>query len=202
MINKIGTKRQFDYQIISDWVALDSKVLDLGCGQGLLLEKLNKERNAYTVGVDTDPAKVGSCIQKSIPVYQGDIFDLLKECPDQSFDWVICSRTAHELVEPAKVLLEALRVGRHLVIGFVNNAFWLNRLNMLWHGRRIINEVYPDLWYKDRPTNAVSISDFEQFCQDNAVRINRRFCLDGSWRKPCYFLPKWFAGYVLYELSR
>ena len=107
-----------------------------------------------------------------------------------------------ELDQPWKVLERAMVVGRHVAVGFVNHGFWLNRWNMLWHGHRVRNEVYPEAWYKSRPSNPVEIGDFEDFCQTVGAKVSRRAFLAGDWRTPCSFWPKLLAGYAVYEISR
>ena len=122
--------------------------------------------------------------------------------PDNTFDRVICSRTVQELAEPKAVILEALRVGRALTVGFVNHGFWKNRLNALLQGSKIRNEVYTTEWFESRPSNPVTVLDFERFCGAKGIRIARRAHLAGDWRTPCAALPNLLAGYALYDLAR
>lgn len=194
-------KRKADYQIISDWIEPKSKVLDLGCGRGLLLSLLSIEKGIYGVGVDNDEGKVLSCISRGINVYQGDILTLLGQYPDQYFDWVICSQTVHELPRPFSFIVESLRVGKQLAVGFINYGFWRNRLNIFINGHLIKNAVYPDPWHKRMPSNPASINDFESFCKKENIHINRKISLDGTWMKHCRWFPSLFAGYIIYNLS-
>jgi methionine biosynthesis protein MetW len=195
-------KQDTDLHILSDWIAPGSRVLDLGCGRGLLLEHLIKERGAEVVGVDSDLQSVIGCVERGVPAYQGDILDVLNFYPAGSFDWVVCSRTVQELAQPWQVLERAMVVGKHVAVGFVNHGFWLNRWNMFWHGHRVRNEVYPDAWFKSRPSNPVAIGEFEEFCVEVGARVTRRAFLAGDWRTPCGFCPKLLAGYAVYEISR
>jgi methionine biosynthesis protein MetW len=177
-------------------------VLDLGCGSGLLLEHLQHAKDAQVVGVDSDLQSVIGCVGRGVTAYQGDIFEVLNFYPPNSFDWVVCSRTVQELAQPWPVLERALVVGRHVAVGFVNHGFWLNRWNMFRHGRRVRNEVYPEPWYKGRPSNPVTVGDFEEFCAAVGARVTRRAYLAGDWRTPCDFWPQLLAGYALYEFTR
>lgn len=201
-MKRIDIKRQVDYQMISEWVVPKSRVLDLGCGRGFLLEKLKQERRVYGVGVDNNAEKISSCITRGITVYQGDMLKLLKEFRDQSFDWVICSSTVHELSMPVVIIQEALRVGKRLAMGFINYGFWLNRLSLFWRGHQVLNEVYPLNWQERSTANPVSIKEFESFCKKSDININRAIYFDHSWQKICHFWPQLFSGYALYELSR
>lgn len=195
-------KRTVDMQIIGGWVEPCTRVLDLGCGAGALLDYLVQKKQVSAIGVDLDFAKITACVRRGLSAYQGDMTDFLRSFPDQHFDRVICSRTVQELGDPTLVISEALRVGRALTVGFVNHAFWKNRVNLLVRGRKIKNQVYTTEWFESRPANPVTIADFEHFCAVKGIRIARRVHLAGDWRSPCRTLPNLFAGYALYDLAR
>ena len=195
-------KRTVDMEIIGDWVEPHSRVLDLGCGAGALLDYLAQKKEVSGVGVDMDPDKIGACVRRGVVAYQGDMTQFLRAFPDRHFDRVICSRTVHELSDPAEVILEALRAGKALTVGFVNHGYWRNRLDSLFRGRKIRNVVYPTAWFESRPANPVTIADFEDFCRAKSIRIARRVHLRADWRTPCHFRPNLFAGYALYDLGR
>lgn len=199
---RVTEKRSVDMQIISDWVEPGSKVLDLGCGRGVLLEYLIKKKGVFGVGVDVDPEKVLGCLRKGVTVYQGDLQELMASFPDRFFDRIICSRTLQELNTPADTVLEALRLGRFVTVGFVNFAFWKNRLSLLRTGSRIRNEVYPQEWYQSRTTHPVSVAEFEHFCLVNNIRIVRKVYLGGDWKSRIRFRPNIFAGYAIYDLQK
>lgn len=191
-----------DMQIIGDWVLPETRVLDLGCGAGALLDYLVQTKHVAAIGVDLDLSRITACVRRGLPAYQGDMTEFMRGFPDKHFDRVICSRTVQELGDPTGVILEALRVGRSLTVGFVNHAFWKNRMNMLLRGRKIRNEVYTTEWFESRPANPVAIADFEHFCAAKGIRIARRAYLAGNWRTPCHTLPNLLAGYALYDLAR
>jgi methionine biosynthesis protein MetW len=195
-------KRTVDMQIIGDWVAPGTRVLDLGCGTGVLLDYLVQSKQVAAIGVDLDFGRVTTCVRRGLSVYQGDMTSFMRAFPDKHFDRVICSRTVHELGDPTAVINEALRVGRSLTVGFVNHGFWKNRLNMLLRGRKIRNEVYTTEWFESRPANPVTVADFDHFCAAQGIRIARRAYLAGDWRTPCPGLPNLLAGYALYDLAR
>src|ERR1019366_4466649 len=188
-MSQLVVKRTVDMQIIGDWVEPGTRVLDLGCGMGVLLDYLVQTKKVSAVGVDLDFAKITECVRRGISAYQGDMTKFMRAFPDKHFDRVLCSRTVQELGDPATVILEALRVGRTLTVGFVNHGFWKNRLNALLHGRKIRNEVYTTEWFESRPANPVSVADFESFCVAKGIRIARRAHLAGNWHTPCRTLP-------------
>ena len=199
---KPPVKRTVDMQIIADWVEPRSRVLDLGCGRGVLLELLVQTKDVFPVGVDLDFDKISSCIRRGLTAYQGDMMAFMRSFPDRHFDRVICSRTLEEVDEPAMVIDEALRVGKSVTVGFVNYGYWKNRLDMLLRGRKPRNEVYTTEWHQSRPSNPVTIADFEHFCASQRIRAVRRALLGGDWKRPCRFAPNFFAGYALYDLTR
>jgi methionine biosynthesis protein MetW len=195
-------KRTVDMQVIADWIEPGSRVLDLGCGRGVLLEYLVQRKAIEAVGVDTSFSKVTACIRRGLAAYQGDMEGFLSEFPDGFFDHVLCSRTLQELSAPARVINEALRVGKRLAVGFVNHGYWENRVSLALNGRRLVNEVYPSEWSDSRPTNPVSLVEFERYCRANEIEMLRRVYLRGDWKTPCRYFRNLLSGYALYEVSR
>lgn len=194
-------KRQADFQVIARWVQPGERVLDLGCGRGVLLEYLKQKKSIYGVGVDIDLDKIISCVKRGVPVYQGDIASTLAKFPDKFFDRIIFSRTVEHLEAPDQVLAEGLRVGKRVTVGFINRSFYINRLNLLFKGRQTINEVYRTPWYESVPSNPFSVAEFEDFCQARKIAIEEKICLSGNWRSECRYLPNLLAGYAIYDLS-
>lgn len=199
---KLVEKRTVDMQIIGDWVEPRTRVLDLGCGRGTLLGYLAQTKEVAGIGVDLDFHRITACVQRGVTAYQGDMLAFMREFPDRFFDRVICSRTVQELDDPTAVILEALRVGRTLTVGFVNHGFWKNRLATVVRGRKLRNAVYTTEWFESRPANPVTIADFEHFCAAKGILIARRVHLAGNWRSQRNFFPNLLAGYALYDLTR
>ncbi|HEY3757549.1 MAG TPA: methionine biosynthesis protein MetW [Opitutaceae bacterium] len=195
-------KRSIDMQIIGSWVAPETRVLDLGCGKGELLAYLVQTKKVTGTGVDLDFLRISACVQRGLSAYQGDMTSFMRAFPEQHFDRVICSRTVHELNDPAEVILEALRVAKAVTVGFVNHGYWKNRFNALWRGRKVRNVVYPTEWFESRPANPVTIADFQDFCRAKSIRVVRRTHLAGDWRTELKTLPNLLAGYALYDLAR
>ena len=159
--------------------------------------------NAFCkTGVDLDFGRITASVRRGLSAYQGDMTAFMQAFPEKHFDRVICSRTVQELADPTGVILEALRVGRTLTVGFVNHGFWKNRVNALLQGRKIRNAVYTTEWFESRPSNPLTIADFEHFCAAKGIRIARRAHLAGNWHTPCRTLPNLLAGYALYDLAR
>jgi methionine biosynthesis protein MetW len=201
-MSKLVEKRTVDMQVIGEWVEPQSRVLDLGCGRGELMAYLVQAKQVSATGVDLDFGRISACVSRGLSAYQGDMTEFMRAFPDRHFDRIICSRTVHELNDPAGVILEALRVGSAVTVGFVNHGFWKNRLDALLRGRKVRNAVYTTAWHESRPANPLSIADFEDFCSARSIRVARRAHLLGDWRTPCRMLPNLLAGYALYDLAR
>jgi methionine biosynthesis protein MetW len=201
-MSKLVEKRTVDMQVIGEWVEPQSRVLDLGCGRGELMAYLVQAKQVSATGVDLDFARISACVSRGLSAYQGDMTEFMRAFPERHFDRIICSRTVHELNDPAGVIMEALRVGSAVTVGFVNHGFWKNRLDALLRGRKVRNAVYTTAWHESRPANPLSIADFEDFCSARSIRVARRAHLLGDWRTPCRMLPNLLAGYALYDLAR
>jgi methionine biosynthesis protein MetW len=195
-------KRTVDMTVIGEWVEPQSRILDLGCGRGELMAYLVQAKQVSATGVDLDFTRISACVGRGLSAYQGDMYDFMKAFPDRHFDRIICSRTVHELNDPAGVILEALRAGSKVTVGFVNHGFWKNRVDSLFRGQKVRNAVYTTAWHESRPANPLTIEDFEAFCREKSIRIARRAHLLGDWRTPCPAMPNLLAGYALYDLAR
>ncbi len=205
--NRSNVKKEADLKVISGWVKKDEKVLDLGCGRGILLEHLRETKNVKGLGVDYDSTKAAACISRGVNVYQGDIRNALSMLSDNSFDWVVFSRMVEELPEPGQVILDALRVGKRVAVSFVNHGYWRNRLHFSRNGSRITNDVYREKWEKSHPLNHFSIKEFESFCNPSVelkkpFRLGRKVFHHGNWRTECRWIPNLRAGLAIYELVR
>lgn len=201
-MKKPAEKRAVDMEIIAEWVEPRSLILDLGCGRGDLLDFLVHTKQVRPVGVDLDFGRITACVGRGLSAYQGDMTAFMRAFPDRHFDRIICSRTVQELDDPTAVILEALRTGHALTVGFVNHGYWKNRTDALLRGRKVRNDVYTTEWFQSRPSNPVSIADFEHFCGVQGITITRRVYLRGDWHTPCRFRPNLFAGYALYDLRK
>ena len=195
-------KRTVDMKVMSEWVEPKSRVLDLGCGRGVLMEYLKQSLGIEVMGVDLSQSKTHACVKRGLSVYMGDMMEFMEAFPDKHFDYVICSRTIQELRKPSEVIEEALRVSKHLLVGFVNFGYWRNRCSMALKGRRIHNEVFPSQWWQSRPTNPISVKQFEEFCADQGYEIVRKVLLKGNWRQRARLFPNLTCGYALYDLTK
>ena len=207
--NRYEVKKEADFKVIDNWVEDGSRVLDLGCGHGLLLEHLRESKGVSGLGFDLNLEKAISCVARGVSINQEDIRVGLRNFESDSFDWVIFSRMVEELPEPGEVLREALRVGKRVAVSFVNHGYWRNRFNFLVEGKRVCNEVYPHQWESSHLSNHFSVNEFESYCkkftpetEEFDIRIGRKVYHRGNWVGTCKWLPNLRAGLAIYELIK
>ena len=169
-----------DFAIIGEIVEPNSRVLDLGCGEGELLEWLANNKNVQARGVEISAPKVRRAIGRGVSAYQGDIDDGLADYPDQAFDYVVLSQTLQETRAPLQVLREMLRVGRRAIVAFPNFGHWSVRLSMLWSGRAPKTKLFPYDWYDSPNIHFLTVHDFERLATQERLAVERRFFLSGA----------------------
>lgn len=188
-----------DYAIIGEIVDPDTRVLDLGCGEGELLQWLAENKGVDARGVEISGAKVQRAISRGVSVYQGDIDQGLADYPDQAFDYVILSQTLQETHRPLKVLGEMLRVGRRAIVAFPNFGHWSVRLSMLRTGQAPKTKLFPYEWYDSPNIHFLTVHDFERLVVQERWTIERRFFLTGH-RKIRVF-PNLLAEVAVYLVA-
>lgn len=171
-----------DYAIIGEIVEPRTKVLDLGCGEGELLQWLAENKGVDARGVEISGSKVQRAIARGVSVYQGDIDEGLADYPNQAFDYVILSQTLQETRQPQKVLREMLRVGRRVIVAFPNFGHWKVRLSMLATGQAPKTRLFPYNWYDSPNIHFLTVTDFEGLAAQEGISIERRYFLSGRHR--------------------
>ncbi len=180
-----------DYAMIAEIVEPQSRVLDLGCGNGELLAFLRDTKRVDARGVEIDRDKVRRAIARGVSVFQGDIDHGLADYPDGAFDFVILSQTLQEMRYPLKVLQEMLRVGRHAIVAFPNFGHWSMRLSHLISGRAPQSKYFPHDWYDSPNLHFLTVHDFLSLCRKQNWIIERQFFLSDDQRTT--FLPNLLA---------
>ncbi len=171
-----------DYAIIGEMVEEGASVLDLGCGEGELLEWLVERKNVQARGVEISPAKVRKCVARGLSVYQGDIDQGLADYPDHCFDYIVLSQTLQEALRPLTVLREMIRVGRRAIVAFPNFGHWSVRFSLLWTGRAPKTGHLPYEWYESPNIHFVTILDFEEMIKREGMTVERSYFLRGDRR--------------------
>ncbi len=195
---------RIDHSMILGLVPAGAKILDLGCGDGSLLEKLVREKGVVGRGIEISELGVGACIAKGLTVLQGDIDEGLRDYPDGTFDYVILNQTLQAAKKPDVVLSEMLRVGKKGIVGFPNFAYWKLRLYLLWRGRMPKTEFLPFEWYDTPNIHFCSITDFTDYCSRQGMTIERKVYLstDQGGRVLKGVRPNLFAETAVFLLSR
>lgn len=193
-------KNRLDNKIILSVIEPSSKVIDLGCGDGSLLRLLVDERNARVQGIELSEEAIYRCVEKGVSVFHGDIESGLVGYPDQSFDYVILNQTMQETKNVEFVIKEALRVGKKVIVGFPNFAQLLARLRIFFLGKVPITRALPYRWYRTPNLHFLSITDFEDYCKDNEIRILKKFCLGKN--RLIKFFPNLLASDAIFVLAR
>ena len=166
-----------DYAIIGEIVEPKTRVLDLGCGEGELLQWLAENKGVDARGVEISGSKVQRAIARGVSVFQSDIDEGLADYPDQAFDYVILSQTLQETRHPRQVLREILRVGRRGIVAFPNFGHWRMRIAMLLSGRAPRTPLFPYEWYESPNIHLLTIEDFEELARAEGWAIERRYFL-------------------------
>lgn len=171
-----------DLLAIAGLIAPGARVLDLGCGDGALLEYLRDRGHVKSRGIELTESGVLACVRRGLSVRQGNLQEGLADYPDQSFDAVILSQTLPFLDDPAMVLGEMLRVGRMAIVSFSNWGHWRCRLELLVTGRIPVAVDLPQQWYESPRRQLFSVTDFARFCQAIGIVIDRQVYLNRGVR--------------------
>jgi methionine biosynthesis protein MetW len=170
--------------IIVSVIPRSASVLDLGCGEGLLLDRLAREKQVRGQGVELDADAVFACVDRGVPVFQADIDAGLKGFPDESFDYVVLEETLPTVRRPLDVLREMLRVGRRGIVSFPNFAFWRVRMDLAVRGRMPLTAMLPHPWYASPNIHLFSLQDFLDWVSESGLRLaDGRVYSEGKVRK-------------------
>jgi len=173
---------RLDHRVILELVDSGSSVLDLGCGSGELLYVLIKEKNVRGQGIEIDEQAIYKCVAKGLNVFHGDIDSGLAEYQDTSFDYVILNQSMQQIRHVDTVLNDALRVGKNVIVGFPNFAYYKARMQMFFRGKAPVTGALPYQWYETPNLHFLSISDFIDYCRSKKIRIGRGVYIGGRKR--------------------
>ena len=166
-----------EFKIIANLIEKNTRVLDVGCGDGTLMESLRNNNKIDIRGIEILKSNVQKCIGKGLTVIEGDAEKDLSQFPDGSFDFVILSQTLQAFLNPEKVISELLRVGKKAIVTIPNFGYWKIRLHLLTKGTMPITRTLPDEWYNTPNIHMCSIKDFFNFCADRKINLYRSIAL-------------------------
>jgi methionine biosynthesis protein MetW len=195
-----------DFEAILGLVAEGARVLDVGCGEGDLLERLVRTRQADARGLEISPQGVSACLARGLSVMQGDADRDLADFPTRAFDYVILSQTLQAVLNPRQVLLELLRIGERAIVSLPNFGHWRVRLDLLAHGRMPVTGALPEPWWSTPNIHLCTLRDFVEMSLGVGLRIETCFAFaDGRPARaidPAGALENWRAESALFLLAQ
>ncbi len=162
-----------EFKVIADLLPKNTRVLDVGCGDGSLMDLLIKEKNIEARGLELKKENVTKCIYKGLPVIEGNAETELHQFPNQSFDFVILSQTLQAFYNPEKVLKDLLRIGKSVIISIPNFGYWRVRTSLLFFGKMPVTKTLPNSWYNTPNLHMCTIKDLFHFCLEKNIKIKK-----------------------------
>ena len=169
-----------EFKIISDLIDKNSLVLDVGSGDGILMEYLVKEKKVNIRGIEISKTKVQNCIAKGLTIIEGNAEEDLKQFPDKSFDYVILSQTLQAFLNPEKVINELLRIGKQAIVTIPNFGYWKIRLHLLLKGTMPVTRTLPDEWYNTPNIHLCTLKDFVHFSKAKNFKLSKSIALKNN----------------------
>nr|WP_235720854.1 methionine biosynthesis protein MetW [Magnetospirillum molischianum] len=195
-----------DLKLIAEMVEPGARVLDVGCGEGALLDWLGRNRGVDGRGIELSMEGVSAGVGHGLSVIQGDADTDLKDYPSGAFDYVILSQTLQATHEPRKVLENMLRIGRHAIVSFPNFGHWRVRAHLLFRGTMPVTDTLTYQWYDTPNIHFCTIRDFLGLCDALNVRVDKAIALDRDGRvlplPRAAGIANLFADQALFVLSR
>lgn len=181
-----------DHRLVSEMVTEGARVLDVGCGDGVLLHHLAETKGVDARGIEISREGVAACVTKGLAVIQGDADTDLFDYPDDCFDFVILSQTLQATRQPRVALEQMLRIGRNAIVSFPNFGHWRIRAHLLFQGRMPVTENLPDTWYNTPNIHFCTIRDFVALSEELNAKIVRAHALDAAGKPMAVEMPWWF----------
>ncbi len=194
-----------DLEIICDWIKPDTRILDLGCGDGTLLNHLKNTQNVNGYGLEIDDENILQCIVKGVQVLQTNLDEGITEFfGENTFDYVVMTQTLQAIQYPNKLLEQMMRVGKEGIVTFPNMAVWKSRAQLALGGHMPVTRTLPNAWYDTPNIHLCSISDFENLCKKLDIKILQRTTVDHAHRHSLgsKFMPNLLGEIALYRFCK
>lgn len=189
-----------DLAFIAHWVRKDSQVLDLGCGDGVMLDYLQSDKHCFGYGIEIDDDKIPACIERGVNVIQQDLEAGLAIFADNAFDTVLCLSALQMMKNVEGILRDIARVGGEAIVSFPNFAYWPHRLALL-RGRMPVSKALPYEWYDTPNLRCATIKDFEELANEVGLEVLECVALDEQG-KPVSTLPNWRGSLAVFRLRK
>ena len=196
-MKKIDQNSRYDFPIIENWTHQNSKVLDLGCGDGSLLNYLKEKKDIKGFGIEKNKDNWLLSLKNNIDVIQMDLEAGLAGFETNSFDLVILSRTIQSMNHIEEIIHEMMRVGKEVIITFPNFGYWKNRFQIM-QGNMPVSDELPYKWFETPNIHLCTIQDFDNLCRENKIKVEQRLILTD--KKSVNFCPNFFGALALYKL--
>ena len=162
-----------EFKVIASLLPDNIRVLDVGCGDGSLMDLLIKEKNIKVRGLEINKENVKKCISKGLSVIEGNAETELHQFPDQSFDFAVLSQTLQAFYSPENVLKDLLRIGKSVIVSIPNFGYWKVRTSLLVFGSMPITKALPDTWYNTPNVHLCTIKDLFKFCLEKNINMDK-----------------------------
>ena len=169
-----------EFKIISSLIKQNSHVLDVGCGDGVLMEYLLKEKKVNIRGIEISKSKIQNCVAKGLTIIEGNAEEDLKQFPDKSFDYVVLSQTLQAFLNPENVINQLLRIGKQAIVTIPNFGYWKIRLHLLLKGTMPITRTLPDEWYNTPNIHLCTIKDFVFFSRKKNFNLSKSIAMKSN----------------------
>ena len=196
-MKKLDQNSRYDFPIIENWTHQNSKVLDLGCGDGSLLNYLKEKKDIKGFGIEKNKDNWLLSLKNNIDVIQMDLEAGLAGFETNSFDLVILSRTIQSMNHIEEIIHEMMRVGKEVIITFPNFGYWKNRFQIM-QGNMPVSDELPYKWFETPNIHLCTIQDFDNLCRANKIKVEQRLILTD--KKSVNFYPNFFGALALYKL--